>query len=68
MTPEQQRRVNDLSRDPVFTGILREMDSHARLPKWKKTDDSTQSENWIYRSGYVDGIEFVLKLLGYEDD
>ena len=68
MTNEQKMLLRDLSMNPVFGSLLEEIDSHSGLPRWKRSEDSTQQEFWIYRSGYTDGIEFVLKLMGYEHD
>ncbi len=65
----QQAKIRDLSRDPVFGSILDDISKDTTPPRWKPKGDETEKHNrWIYKSGYGDAIDFMVKLLGYEHE
>jgi len=70
LTNEEKALVLDLSRNPVFTGLLQKISTETKqVPKWKKDgDEAAKHHQWVNSSGFVGGIEFVLKLLRYDND
>ena len=68
MSPEEKALVRDLNRNPVFASIMKRALESARIPSYKPKGDGDQDREWVYRSGYARGIEFVINLLGYEND
>ena len=66
--PEQQMVV-ELMRNPVFGGLMQRISEENPVPKWRKGgDEKAKHHEWIYRSGFVEGINYVLKLLRYENE
>ena len=66
----QKQRVKELRRDPVFAEICRKIvEDHGGVPTYKpkKAESRGQEDEWKYRSGIADGIELVLKTLGYDE-
>lgn len=60
----QRLKLRDLGRDPVFASILEEAQSVSPVPRWKpKGDEIEKHHRWIYQSGFVDGVDHVVKLL-----
>lgn len=69
LSPEEQAFVRDLNRNPMFARIAEKAKERARIPKWKKKgEERDKTECWIFESGVVEGIEYVLQLLGYEHE
>jgi hypothetical protein len=69
LNSEEKALVLELARNPVFTGMLRRMSDEFQVPKYKRGGDETAKyHEWIHRSGFVDGRDFVLKLMRYEND
>lgn len=67
---EEKALVLDLSRNPVFTGLLQKISTDTRQTrKWKKGGDETAKHHeWIHSTGFVEGREYVLKLLRYDNE
>ena len=70
LSAEEQRLILGLARDPVFTGLLQRISTETRqLPRWKKGGDEAAKINaWVSSSGFVEGRDYVLKLLRYENE
>lgn len=64
MNEVQKAFVRSINNDPVFIEICRELKAHKHLPKWRK--GKTESE-WAHETGFVEGIDFVLNRLGYDN-
>ncbi|MEE9158911.1 MAG: hypothetical protein V3U60_11055 [Gammaproteobacteria bacterium] len=70
LTGPEKSLVLDLSRNPIFTGLMQKLATETRqVPKWKKGGDETaKTHQWIHDSGVVEGRDYVLKLLRYENE
>ena len=69
LTADQIQLVKELNSDPRFARICQQIETeHGNVPKYKpkSTDPVRDQADWIYRSGVADGVELVLKVLGYE--
>ena len=65
----QQAKVRDLNRDPVFGSILKEAEKHATVPRYKpKGEEIDKHHQWIHKSGFADGVDFMVKLLRYDNE
>lgn len=63
--------VVDLSRNPVFTELAQKISTETkRVPKWTKKgeDEIAKVHAWIHASGFVEGRDYVLKLLRYDNE
>lgn len=68
LSNEEKSLVRDLNRNPVFASLMQKAVAEGRIPAYKPKDTGDQEGNWKYRSGYARGIEFVINLLGYNDE
>lgn len=64
MNELQKVLFKELSMNPVFAEFCRDTEGHKKPLKWKK--DRSEAE-WAYASGFGDGIDFVLKRMGYDN-
>ena len=64
MNDVQKALLRDLNQNPQFAALMQEFATHIQRPKWKK--GCTESE-WAYETGFGDGIDFVLKRMGYDN-
>ena len=55
---------HELNMNPVFAEFCREVEQHKKSTKWKKDRDTA---DWAYATGFGDGIDFVLKRMGYDN-
>lgn len=69
LSDAERQLVLELARNPVFTGLMEKISTSSDVPKWKKGDDeATKHAAWINKSGFVEGRDYVLKLLRYEHE
>ena len=69
LTDTEKALVRELSMNPAFASICRKARTHQKLPRWRRgSKEPDQESNWKYRSGFLDGVDFVLNLLGYNDE
>lgn len=59
--------LKELHMDPRFASIMRKFREHTTVPRWRKGKEG-QTEAWINRSGFVEGVEFVLHSMGYDHE
>ena len=66
----EKAAVRELSRNPAVTGLLNRIENeHGQVPKWRAGgSEDGKTNQWIYRSGFADGIEYVIKLLRYDNE
>ena len=68
LNSDHKALLQDLSMQPVWASLLREIDDHFKRDfRYKPSDDpdTTKSADWAYYSGMDRRLEDVLKLLGY---
>lgn len=62
--------LKEINFDPRFAAICRRLrEDHGGVPKYRSGDAKpaeAKHDEWVYRSGIDDGIELVLKSLGYD--
>jgi hypothetical protein len=64
MNDLEKMLFRDLHSNPVFTAFCREMETHKPPLRWKSGYDT---HAWAHDSGFGDGIDFVLKRMGYDN-
>jgi DNA-binding GntR family transcriptional regulator len=67
---QEKALILELARNPVFTDLMQKISADTRqVRKWRKGDDEdAKHHEWIYSSGVVEGRDYVLKLLRYENE
>ena len=71
LTGAEKALVVDLSRNPVFIELMQKISTETKVvPKWaRKGDNETAKVHaWIHASGFVEGKDYVLKLLRYDNE
>lgn len=66
---EQKALLRELSMNPVWGSLLRDIEAMNSVPRYKRGGDKSAEEKqaeWIYRSGMDAAIEKVLRYLGYD--
>ena len=62
--------IKELGFDPRFASMCKKIrESHGGVPRYKSGETKPaehKHDEWVYRSGIDDGIELVLKSLGYD--
>lgn len=65
----EKKLLSDLRMNPAWASLLRRIQDSSTVPAFKRGKGSQeQHEDWIYQSGIVAGKEYVLKLMGYDND
>ena len=57
--------LRELRMNPEFAALCREIQQRKRPQRWKA---GKTVEEWAHATGYGEGIDFVLKTLGYDND
>lgn len=70
LTNEEKARLTELKRDPVFGSIMQKVRDHGQIPRYRSSegDETAKVHRWINRSGFAEGVEFVLNTLGYDHE
>ena len=69
LSPEELAFIRDLNRNPMFASMAQKAKQRCRIPKWKRQgEEKDKTENWIFESGVVEGVNYVLQLLGYDHE
>lgn len=65
-------KIRELQNDPVFMGILNKLcERHGTLPLYNPAapgDSAAKHDRYVYRSGYIQGVQFSCELLGLRND
>lgn len=64
MNDEQKVFIRELRSNPIFQEICREIETH--IPVLRYRDGKTEAQ-WAADARYGEGIDFVLKRLGYDN-
>lgn len=67
LTEQEKLVIQEMQRNPAFSALLKKL-SDRTVPKWKAgADEQAKVHQWIYDSGFVAGVEYVIKHLGYDN-
>ncbi len=71
LSSAEKALILELSRNPIFIELLERISTETRgVPKWSKKGDNeiAKVHAWICDSGFVEGRDYVLKLLRNDNE
>jgi hypothetical protein len=72
LTDQEKFKIAELRNDPVYMGILHKAYlEHTMLPPFRPNKDTTRDHKYdlyVFGSGRVQGVQLLLKILGYRND
>lgn len=67
LTPTEKAFLTDIKGHPAFDSIMQKL-ADRRVRPYSPKGEHSRSEDWAYDSGFVNGVLFVVKTLGYDND
>lgn len=64
MNDLQRAMFRDLHMNPLFGEFCQDMERHKKSLKWKPNRSEAE---WAHATGFGEGIDFVLKHMGYDN-